>query len=168
MEIKLTHIDNYHSKIENLNGNYIEIDNKTDKEPKGVSPMELLLMGVAGCSSIDIISILKKQKQNEKKTIVLSRQTIVVTVKADFQKARKRKYDVHKRILTFAKVRKTFALATRPRLTRDTHQQSCTITPASLNVLGKDTPHELIEAFNSPAPCNASSVTLARRSTVTK
>ena len=60
MEIKLTHIDNYHSKIENLNGNYIEIDNKTDKEPKGVSPMELLLMGVAGCSSIDIISILKK------------------------------------------------------------------------------------------------------------
>ena len=57
MEIKLTHIDNYHSKIENLNGNYIEIDNKTDKEPKGVSPMELLLMGVAGCSSIDIISI---------------------------------------------------------------------------------------------------------------
>ena len=47
MEIKLTHIDNYHSKIENLNGNYIEIDNKSDLEPKGVSPMELLLMGVA-------------------------------------------------------------------------------------------------------------------------
>ena len=61
MEIKLTHIDNYHSKIENLNGNCIEIDNKTDRVPKGVSPMELLLMGVAGCSSIDIISILKKQ-----------------------------------------------------------------------------------------------------------
>ena len=34
---------------------------KTDKEPKGVSPMELLLMGVAGCSSIDIISILKTE-----------------------------------------------------------------------------------------------------------
>ena len=28
--------------------------------------MELLLMGVAGCSSIDIISILKKQKQEFK------------------------------------------------------------------------------------------------------
>ena len=42
----------------------IEIDNKSDLSPKGVSPMELLLMGVAGCSSIDIISILKKQKQN--------------------------------------------------------------------------------------------------------
>ena len=66
MEIKLTHIDNYHSKIENLNGNYIEIDNKTDKEPKGVSPMELLLMGVAGCSSIDIISILKNRNKISK------------------------------------------------------------------------------------------------------
>ena len=66
MEIKLTHINNYHSKIENLNGNFIEIDNKTDLDPKGVSPMELLLMGVSGCSSIDIISILKKQKQNFK------------------------------------------------------------------------------------------------------
>ena len=63
MKIKLTHKSEYHSKIENQNGNSIEIDNKSDLNPKGVSPMELLLMGVAGCSSIDIISILKKQKQ---------------------------------------------------------------------------------------------------------
>ena len=63
MKIKLTHKLEYHSKIENQNGNSIEIDNKSDLNPKGVSPMELLLMGVAGCSSIDIISILKKQKQ---------------------------------------------------------------------------------------------------------
>tara|TARA_B100001996_G_scaffold372905_1_gene349794 strand:- start:255 stop:674 length:420 start_codon:yes stop_codon:yes gene_type:complete len=66
MKIKLTHKSGYHSKIENQNGNSIEIDNKSDISPKGVSPMELLLMGVAGCSSIDIISILKKQKQNFK------------------------------------------------------------------------------------------------------
>lgn len=39
------------------------IDNKTDGAPKGVSPMELLLMGVGGCSAIDVISILKKQRQ---------------------------------------------------------------------------------------------------------
>ena len=63
MKIKLTHKSEYHSIIENQNGNSIEIDNKSDLNPKGVSPMELLLMGVAGCSSIDIISILKKQKQ---------------------------------------------------------------------------------------------------------
>ena len=66
MKIKLIHKSGYHSKIENQNGNSIEIDNKSDLIPKGVSPMELLLMGVAGCSSIDIISILKKQKQDFK------------------------------------------------------------------------------------------------------
>ena len=57
MKVKLIHKSGYHSKIENQNGNSIEIDNKSDLSPKGVSPMELLLMGVAGCSSIDIISI---------------------------------------------------------------------------------------------------------------
>ena len=51
MKIKLIHKSGYHSKIENQNGNSIEIDNKSDLSPKGVSPMELLLMGVAGCSS---------------------------------------------------------------------------------------------------------------------
>ena len=64
MKIKLINKAGYHSKIENQNGNYIDIDNKSDINPKGVSPMELLLMGVAGCSSIDIIDILNKQKIN--------------------------------------------------------------------------------------------------------
>ena len=50
MKIKLINKAGYHSKIENQNGNSIDIDNKSDKNPKGVSPMELLLMGVAGCS----------------------------------------------------------------------------------------------------------------------
>ena len=59
MKIKLKNISNSYSIIENENGNFISIDNKSVKNPKGVSPMELLLMGVAGCSSIDIISILK-------------------------------------------------------------------------------------------------------------
>ena len=31
---------------------------------RGVSPMEMLLMGVAGCSSIDVVEILKKQRQD--------------------------------------------------------------------------------------------------------
>lgn len=31
---------------------------------RGASPMELLLMGVAGCSSIDVVDIVKKQRQN--------------------------------------------------------------------------------------------------------
>jgi len=62
MNVKLTHQSGYHATIENDNGYQIAIDNKSVENPKGASPMELLLMGVAGCSSIDIISILNKQK----------------------------------------------------------------------------------------------------------
>jgi putative redox protein len=32
----------------------------------GVRPMQMLLMGLAGCSAIDVISILKKQRQEVK------------------------------------------------------------------------------------------------------
>lgn len=66
MKIKLTNISGYHSSVVNEDGNSIKVDNKSINNPQGVSPMELLLMGVAGCSSIDIISILKKQKQHFK------------------------------------------------------------------------------------------------------
>lgn len=40
------------------------LDNTSASEKsEGVSPMEALLMAVAGCSGIDVVSILKKQKQ---------------------------------------------------------------------------------------------------------
>jgi putative redox protein len=39
------------------------IDNKTNDVVKGASPMELLLMAVGGCNAIDIIYVLKKQRQ---------------------------------------------------------------------------------------------------------
>lgn len=62
MNVKLTHKSGYHAIIENDRGHQVAIDNKAVDNPQGASPMELLLMGVAGCSSIDIISILNKQK----------------------------------------------------------------------------------------------------------
>ena len=62
MNVKLTHKSGYHATIENDRGHQVAIDNKAVDNPQGASPMELLLMGVAGCSSIDIISILNKQK----------------------------------------------------------------------------------------------------------
>ena len=62
MNIRLTHKSGYHAIIENDKGHQVAIDNKSVENPQGASPMELLLMGVAGCSSIDIISILNKQK----------------------------------------------------------------------------------------------------------
>ena len=42
-------------------GNSVLMDNPGEAQQAGASPMELLLMGVAGCSSIDIIAILEKQ-----------------------------------------------------------------------------------------------------------
>ncbi|MFM9989506.1 OsmC family protein [Flavobacterium sp.] len=66
MKITLNRInDNYHFQLKNERGHIVELDNKTEFGGNDLapSPMELLLMGVAGCSAIDIISILKKQRQ---------------------------------------------------------------------------------------------------------
>ncbi len=41
----------------------IDAGKKAGGNDKGVRPMELVLMGLGSCSSIDIISILKKQRQ---------------------------------------------------------------------------------------------------------
>lgn len=67
MKINLERTNNdYLFKATNDNGHSILMDNKSKEEGvvQGVSPMETLLMGLAGCSSIDIISILNKQKLN--------------------------------------------------------------------------------------------------------
>jgi putative redox protein len=50
------------------NGHTVKIDTsiETGGENFGVRPMQLLLMGLGGCSAIDILSILKKQRQNVK------------------------------------------------------------------------------------------------------
>ena len=69
MNVSLERInEDYLFEVTNSNGMSIRLDNKskTTGEVQGVSPMELLLMGVAGCSSIDIVSILNKQKINPK------------------------------------------------------------------------------------------------------
>ncbi len=44
-------------------GNTVMIDHSGMETVQGVSPMELILMGVGSCSAIDIIAILKKQRQ---------------------------------------------------------------------------------------------------------
>ncbi|MGB3776617.1 MAG: OsmC family protein [Leeuwenhoekiella sp.] len=63
MKVHLSRINNdYLFEAKGASGIPVMIDNKTGDEVKGSSPMELLLMGVGGCSAIDIISILKKQK----------------------------------------------------------------------------------------------------------
>jgi putative redox protein len=65
MNVSLERInEDYLFEVTNSSGMTIRLDNKskTTGEIQGVSPMELLLMGVAGCSAIDIVAILNKQK----------------------------------------------------------------------------------------------------------
>jgi putative redox protein len=47
------------------NGHSIKMDSSPESggQDFGVRPMQTLLMGLAGCSAIDVISILKKQRQ---------------------------------------------------------------------------------------------------------
>lgn len=65
MKITLNRInDSFLFEGKNAAGNTIRMDNTSEANSAGVSPMETMLMAVAGCSGIDIISILKKQRQH--------------------------------------------------------------------------------------------------------
>ena len=67
MNVSLERINKvYLFQVSNSDGKSVLLDNKSKSfgEIQGISPMELLLMGIAGCSSIDIIAILDKQKIN--------------------------------------------------------------------------------------------------------
>ena len=57
--------DAVHMKATNESGSVIDIDGAAEVGGKnlGFRPMQLLLAGLGSCSSIDIISILRKQKQ---------------------------------------------------------------------------------------------------------
>ena len=66
MKITLDRVnDKYHFELKNERGHIVNVDNRAEfgGDDLGASPMELVLMGVAGCSAIDMISILKKQRQ---------------------------------------------------------------------------------------------------------
>lgn len=56
----------FHFESENATNGKIRIDgnNEIGGLEGGFSPMQLLLAGIGGCSAIDVISILKKQKQD--------------------------------------------------------------------------------------------------------
>src|SRR6185295_16274667 len=55
----------YGFEARDANGHVVKIDNSPDSGGTnfGVRPMQLLLMGLGGCSGLDIVSILKKQRQ---------------------------------------------------------------------------------------------------------
>ncbi|KRD60023.1 disulfide bond formation regulator [Flavobacterium sp. Root935] len=66
MKVTLNRVnDAFHFKLKNERGHIVDVDSRAEfgGSDLGASPMELVLMGVAGCSAIDMISILKKQRQ---------------------------------------------------------------------------------------------------------
>lgn len=66
MTVELVRVDDaFHFEATGLSGVAQHIDAATDigGHNLGARPMEMLLMGLASCSAIDVILILKKQKQ---------------------------------------------------------------------------------------------------------
>jgi len=66
MEITIDQLENTHMEAQNEEGGLVRMDGSTSIGglEGGFSPMQLLLAGIGGCSAIDIIGILKKQRQN--------------------------------------------------------------------------------------------------------
>ena len=66
MQLELNRINEaFHFEVKNENNHIVSIDAgpKVGGQDLGFRSMELLLAGLAGCSSIDFILILKKQRQ---------------------------------------------------------------------------------------------------------
>ena len=57
--------DAFHFSAENENGNIVHLDSSPDigGTNQGMRPMQMLLAAMGGCSAIDIIHILNKQRQ---------------------------------------------------------------------------------------------------------
>ena len=55
--------DKFLLEAQGASGNKVLLDNQSMEEVKGVSPMELMLMSVGGCNAMDILYVLKKQRQ---------------------------------------------------------------------------------------------------------
>ncbi len=56
----------YGFKARDENGHLVKMDSSPESggQNYGVRPMQMLLMGLGGCSAIDVIMILKKQRQD--------------------------------------------------------------------------------------------------------
>jgi putative redox protein len=67
MNISIKRVDqDYHFIAENETGNQVHMDANTDigGHNMGATPMQMLLIGLGGCSGIDVVMILRKMKQN--------------------------------------------------------------------------------------------------------
>ncbi|RFS13544.1 OsmC family protein [Emticicia sp. C21] len=66
MKVELVRVDDaFHFEAKGTSGVGVNIDANVDigGQNLGARPMELLLMGLGGCTAIDVILVLKKQRQ---------------------------------------------------------------------------------------------------------
>lgn len=66
MKIELKRLDDaFHFEAKDESGHVVNMDAGTaiGGHDNGVRPMQMLLMGLGGCSAVDIVLILKKQRQ---------------------------------------------------------------------------------------------------------
>lgn len=66
MKVTVDQLKDTHMEAQNEEGGKVRMDGSTSIGglEGGFSPMQLLLAGIGGCSAIDIIGILEKQKQD--------------------------------------------------------------------------------------------------------
>jgi putative redox protein len=72
--------DAFHFEASNEDGATVQLDSSPDAGGmnKGMRPMQMMLAAMGGCSAIDIISILRKQRQDLK--------DLKITIKGERQK----------------------------------------------------------------------------------
>lgn len=84
VEVKLRRVAGCNFEATNSGGQVAMIDGPPSLggADKGVRPMEMILMGLAGCSSMDLLLILGKQRQNPEDIEVTVKGTRVDAVPA--------------------------------------------------------------------------------------
>ena len=70
MKTSVNWIENLHLEGETETGHTVQMDSNPLDITHGPTPKELVLQGLAGCTMMDVISILKKQRKNIEKFFI--------------------------------------------------------------------------------------------------
>lgn len=63
MKIQLAYQSDKEFTGTNENGNTVQVDMRSPEEKQHLSPTELLLSGLAGCASVEVVSMIKKRRK---------------------------------------------------------------------------------------------------------
>jgi putative redox protein len=122
MEIHFNWLGNFAFEADDKTGNKIVIDTTLNNggENKGFSPMQLLLVGIGGCSAIDVIHILRRQRQD------------IESFSIDVEAVREKvdEYSVWKEITIHYKIKGKIDLAKAERAAQLSHEKYCSVSKA--------------------------------------